>query len=121
MVVDDDPGVLDLMKHWLEDLGIEVRCVTNAAAARDLAAAGAFHAIVTDVVMEGMDGIELMRHLRKDAERPKVIGITGVADGDNLGRVMRTLGAEGFLMKPFGREDLITALEKALGRKLTAA
>lgn len=118
IVVDDDPGVLDLIRIWLEELGIEVRSSRSALEANDLAGREDYHLIVTDVVMEGMDGIELMRHLRKLPKRPKVIGITGVADGENLGRVMQTLGAEGFLMKPFRREDLVGALEKALGRKL---
>lgn len=121
IVVEDDPGVLGLMRQWLEELGIEVRALASAADAQALAAREDFHVIVTDVVMDGMDGIELMRSLRKNARRPKVIGITGVADGENLGRVMRTLGAEGFLLKPFGRDELVAALERALGRKLGAA
>lgn len=121
LVVDDDPGVRSLMQHWLEDLGIEVRMLASAAEVQALTAREAFDLIVTDVVMDGMDGIELMRSLRKDARRPKVIGISGVPGSENLGRVMLTLGAEGFLLKPFRREELVAAMEKALGRKLSAA
>jgi CheY-like chemotaxis protein len=121
LIVDDDPGILLLVRRWLEVEGVEVQTVESASAAWDLVRRQEFHAVITDMVMDGMDGIELLRHLKEAKVRPKVIGISGVAGGENLGRALLAMGGEGFLMKPFERSDLIEALEAALGRTLGAA
>ncbi len=121
LIVDDDPGILTLLRRWLEAEGVEVQTVGSASTARDLVLQQEFHAVVTDMVMDGVDGIELLRHLKQAKVRPKVIGISGVAGGENLGRALLAMGGEGFLMKPFERSDLIEALEAALGRPLRAA
>ncbi|MDA1260162.1 MAG: response regulator [Planctomycetota bacterium] len=118
LAVDDDPGILELLAVWLARYDVELLTAPSGKEALALIESGEVHLLVTDLVMAGMDGIELLRRLQHLPRRPKVLGITGVAGGETLGMAFTAIGAEGFLMKPFSREEFIAALQAALGREL---
>jgi len=118
LVVDDDPGILELLAVWLARYDVELLTAPSGKEALTMIESVEVHLLVTDLVMAGMDGIELLRRLQHLPTRPKVLGITGVAGGETLGMAFTAIGAEGFLMKPFSREEFIAALQAALGREL---
>ncbi len=71
--------------------------------------------LITDVRMPGMDGLELQRRAKADSPGLPVIFISGNADDEVRHRAFRE-GAVEFLHKPFDGEDLLRAIDKALGR-----
>ena len=66
LVVDDEPNVRDVVTKTLENLGCRVIAADSGAAALELAATRAFDVVLTDIIMPGMSGIELVETLRRD-------------------------------------------------------
>ncbi|MDO8280833.1 MAG: response regulator [Burkholderiaceae bacterium] len=110
LVVDDEPGLVELASIWLETLGCEVVAVTSAADALAHLKTTRFDVLFTDVVMPGgMDGIELAREAVKLQPAIGVIVASGYSwrDTSELGIPAALLG------KPYRKSDLAQALASA--------
>lgn len=113
LVVDDDGGLLTLMKARLEGAGYKVALAGGAAEALALAQAEVFSLAILDLKMEEMDGIALLERLLKI--QPYLPAIMLTAYGTIAGAVEATKkGAYDFLTKPFDAKDLLHRIEKAL-------
>lgn len=114
LFIDDDPKAGELMQRFSE--GAAYRCVVfqdPTAALAHFREHGA-DAIVSDLRMPGMDGMELLAEVRRqDSEVPYLI-ITGYANIDNAIEALR-LGATDFIKKPFDMDELRVLLERTLG------
>jgi len=113
-IVDDDMFMRDATENLVRSYGFSVR--TFASAESYLAATGDFKVdcLITDVQMDGMDGVELFRTLREIGVKTPIIFITAFPDERIRKRVMAA-GAIGFLGKPFHSEALMDCIELALG------
>lgn len=101
VVVDDEPGPRELARHCLEAAGQRVTEVAHAEEALATISRLRPDAALLDIMMPGMDGLELLRRLRQRPELQglKVIMLTGKAyDFDR--RQAQTLGADGYIVKP---------------------
>ncbi len=114
-VVDDDAGVRDSVAFLLGTDGFEVRLYEAGAELLDRLAKPAFGAVLTDIRMPGIDGLELLRRLRATGHTLPVVMMTGHGDVPLAVEAMK-LGACDFIEKPFGDEALIQALRSALER-----
>ena len=113
LVVDDDRGLLTLMKARLESAGYEVTLTGGGNEALAFAQEETFNAAIVDLKMEGMDGIALLERLLKIQPNLPVIILT--AYGTIAGAVEATKkGAYDFLTKPFDAKDLLYRLQKAM-------
>lgn len=113
LVVDDEPLLLRAYRRMLEGHGFEVHTAADGAAAVAMLAGKRFEAILSDISMPGMDGLALLREVRKrDLDVPVVL-MTG---SPALETAMAALdnGALRYLVKPVDGSDLIAALEKAV-------
>src|SRR5829696_5641332 len=114
LLIDDDTRMYELLAQYLGQNGISV---THAAdGGRGLAAleAGAYDAVLLDVMMPGMDGLEVCRRIRAKSTLP-VIMLT--ARGDETDRVVGLeLGADDYLAKPFSPRELLARLRAVLRR-----
>jgi two-component system response regulator GlrR len=113
LVVDDDPGLLRLLTIRLRAESYDVEAVENAAQA--LAAASRFRPdlVITDLRMDQMDGIGLLKELQNRWPGLKVIILT--AHGTIPDAVQATqMGAFGFLTKPVDKQELLDQVQKAL-------
>ncbi|MEO0345805.1 MAG: ATP-binding protein [Pseudomonadota bacterium] len=110
LVVDDEPNVRDVVTKTLENLGCRVIAADSGAAALELAATRAFDVVLTDIIMPGMSGIELVETLRRDGFQQRVIYMTGHGADDEA----RAAAHGPLLRKPFRSHALITALADAL-------
>ena len=113
LVVDDDPGLLRLLTIRLRAENYEVEAVESGAQA--LAAASRFRPdlVVTDLRMDEMDGIGLLKELQNRYPGLKVIILT--AHGTIPDAVQATqMGAFGFLTKPVDKQELLDQVQKAL-------
>ena len=113
LVVDDDPGLLRLLTIRLRAESYDVEAVESAAQA--LAAASRFRPdlVITDLRMDQMDGIGLLKELQNRWPGLKVIILT--AHGTIPDAVQATqMGAFGFLTKPVDKQELLDQVQKAL-------
>lgn len=112
LFVDDEVSMRQAVEQWLQLGGFQPKCFTNATNAMSSVTADFPGVLVTDLKMEGMDGMQLLRYSQEiDPELPVVV-ITGHGDLETAVEAMR-LGAYDFLEKPFAPERLLDALSRA--------
>ena len=113
LLVDDDPGLLRLLSIRLEQSGFNVIAVESAAAALQAVRAKRPDMVISDLRMDGMDGIGLLDELQQTQPGLPVIIIT--AHGTIPDAVTATQsGAMGFLTKPINKDDLLRCVDKAM-------
>jgi len=118
LVVEDDPTVSDVVVRYLEREGLSVDAVFDGQSALEHAAIRWPDLVVLDLMLPGIDGLEVCRRLRADAPVP-VIMLT--AKGDEDDRVMGLeLGADDYIAKPFSPREL-TARVKAVLRRASGS
>jgi DNA-binding response OmpR family regulator len=113
LVVDDDDMVRRLVRAVLEADEFDVVEAPDGAAALRLAGETPPAVVVLDVMMPGLDGVEVCRRL--DHDRVKVIVLTA-RDDVALERQCRAAGADAFLTKPFSSIDLLDLITEVLGQ-----
>lgn len=114
LLVDDDPGLLQLLEIRLEAFGYSTLSVASGPEALDLMESQKVQALITDLRMEPMDGIELFT--RVHGRWPGIPVIMLTAHGTIREAVDATLkGVFAFLTKPVNRDELQTVLKKAIG------
>src|SRR6185436_9231152 len=99
LVVDDEESVRVYLQELLAQSGYLARTASTGAQALEMLSAGSFDAVLLDVVMPDVSGLEVLR---------------GYREGGGTARVMK-LGATDYLSKPFDQVDLETTLRRALG------
>jgi DNA-binding response OmpR family regulator len=116
LVVDDDPTVAEILVKYLERDGFEVDAVRDGTAALEHARAALPGLVVLDLMLPGIDGLEVCRQLRDLAPVP-VIMLT--ARGDEEDRVIGLeLGADDYLAKPFSPRELSARVKAVLRRTI---
>lgn len=113
LVVDDDAAVRDSLKFALGLEGLDVRLYKDGAELLRDAALPRNGCLVVDYWMPGMDGLELIGHLRDRAVELPAILITGSATGDLLRRASHA-GFRGVVEKPFEDGALLDGIRDAL-------
>lgn len=120
LLVDDDPGLLRLISLRLQSAGYAVDTASSGEQALGRVASNIPDAVITDLRMEGMDGMALFRQLRERDPTLPVIILT--AHGTIPDAVAATReGAFDFLTKPFDSQELLETVAEATGRKRATA
>jgi DNA-binding NarL/FixJ family response regulator len=112
-LADDQALVRDALRALLERLDVEV--VLSAADGTELLeriGATSAEVIVSDIRMPGLDGISMVRELRRRGDRTPVVMLTTFEDSDLLLAAIEA-GAQGFLLKGASSGDLLTAIDRA--------
>lgn len=113
-VVDDDAAIREALSDLMLALGFDSRSFHQAEAFLEAYRPGRFDALITDIRMPGMGGLELLRRIRALEPSMPVIVITSATDPD-LHRMVMGQGARASLTKPIAGDDLIHHLPE-LGR-----
>jgi two-component system, OmpR family, response regulator MprA len=115
LVVDDEPAVLDAVDRALRLEGYDTELAADGQEALDALAAGAPDALVLDLLMPRVDGLEVCRRLRAAGDRTPVLVLTA---RDAVSDRVRGLdaGADDYLVKPFALEELMARLRALLRR-----
>jgi FixJ family two-component response regulator len=113
LAVDDQRYFRELVADLLADLGYEAETVASAEDALARLSQSSFDLVLTDLVMPGIDGSELVRRIKAQKPEQDVIVATGVVDVRSAVEAMR-LGAADYLLKPFDAETLGSAIETVL-------
>jgi DNA-binding response OmpR family regulator len=118
-VVDDDPEIRALVARLLRAEGYAVTQASDGAALTTLLARDPPDLLVLDIMMPGEDGLSICRRLRKTTAIP-ILMLT--AKGDEIDRVIGLeLGADDYLVKPFGPRELLARIRAVLRRVATHA
>lgn len=112
LVVDDEPDIRDLLIDVLRVEGYDTVPAGNGHVARDLLADKSFDLVVSDTMMPGLDGLELVRWMRG---QPHLRATPVVLISAALRPSLDGLGTCVFLPKPFDLEALLEAIAAALG------
>lgn len=122
LIVDDEESTRLLLARMLsKDLKAEVQLAGTSVQALRLAESYVFDAILLDLLMPGMDGFELLRHMREstpNASTP-VIVVSVLAD-ENTAERARTLGANAYHVKPVRRNELVATVKAQLAARRKA-
>jgi FixJ family two-component response regulator len=112
-IVDDDESFRQATISFIRSLGYSAAAFPSADAFLNSNAVENTDCLITDVQMPGMSGIELQNYLIAQGHRVPVIFVTAFPETKARGQALRA-GAIGFLGKPFGDENLVSCLNKAL-------
>ena len=117
LIADDDTELCDLLREYLGQEGFEVRLAHDGEQALLESRRPGVDAMVLDIMMPRMNGIDVLRNLRKESELP-VIMLT--ARGDDLDRIIGLeLGADDYLAKPANPRELLARIRAILRRSNT--
>ncbi len=108
LVVDDDPNILRIIRFKLERAGFEVAIAGNATRALELIQSAPPDLILLDVMMPGMDGLELVGRLRDDAALRTIPIFVVTARGQMADKkIAFRLGVEDYITKPFSPGEVV--------------
>jgi DNA-binding NtrC family response regulator len=113
LVIDDEAIVGKRLLQVFGKMGFKVEAYDNPIPAMEAAAAHPFDIVVTDLKMEGMDGMEVLTRVREINPATRVIIITGYAQPETAGDAFK-LGVFDFIPKPFRLEQLKESILRAL-------
>ena len=113
LVVDDDPGTLEVLQRNLTSQGYQVFAAPGVAQAIQVLESSPIDLVITDLKMPRVSGLDLIRHVRENFRDTEVMMITGYATIEGAVKAVKT-GAEEYLSKPFTDEELFTAVGRAL-------
>jgi len=119
LIVDDDPAVRESLAEALSDMGHTALEAPDGTTALVLVAERPVDAILLDLRMPGLDGLEVLRRLRARPDAPPTAVLTAVPTPANTIEAMR-LGAVDHVAKPIGRADLAALLARLLPAKRPA-
>lgn len=114
LIVDDDKRLYELLQGFLAQNDVISEHASDGRQGLAMLARGAYDAVLLDVMMPGMDGLEVLKRIREDNSIP-VIMLT--AKGDETDRVVGLeLGADDYLPKPFSPRELLARVRAVLRR-----
>jgi DNA-binding NtrC family response regulator len=113
MIIDDEPIVGKRIKRLLEKEGYEVASFIEGQSALNELSQSHFDIVVTDLKMEGIDGLNILKTVKEQYHDTKVIIITGVGKWLTATEAFDK-GAFDFIIKPFKIEELKNAIQRAV-------
>jgi DNA-binding response OmpR family regulator len=115
LVVEDDARLAEMLSEYLGQAGFRVALASLGSMALRQVAEASYDAIVLDLMLPDMDGLDVCRHLRSRSDIP-VLMLT--ARGDAVDRIIGLeLGADDYLPKPFEPRELLARLRAVLRRR----
>lgn len=116
LVIDNEASIRETFEAFLIDEGYSVSTASNYDEFLKAVEKETFHLIVTDIILGGKTGLDIVRHVQGKGMACSFIVITGYPSLEYT-RETSELGVSSFLMKPVDRETLLDAVEKAFTSK----
>lgn len=115
--VEDDTSTREIELYTLNSMGFEARGFDNGTSFWEALQKEQPDLVVLDVMLPGIDGIELLRKMRKNAELYRIPVIMATAKGGEYDKIQSLdLGADDYLVKPFGMMEMISRIKAVLRR-----
>ncbi|HQK74818.1 MAG TPA: response regulator, partial [Candidatus Hydrogenedentes bacterium] len=116
LVVDDEPGIRQVLETAFTDRGLAVTTASNGDKAIELLTEQQFDVVITDLKMPGRDGMAVLRAAKEAAIDAGIIVITAYGTLETAVEAMR-LGAFDYIAKPFKLQEIELKVDKILGRR----
>jgi two-component system response regulator PilR (NtrC family) len=120
LVIDDEEIMRDILGTLLEREGYSVRLASSGQEGLDLAKSLPFDAVIVDVMMPGIDGLQVLDELKKHDEELPVLMITAYASMESAITAMKK-GAFDYITKPFKNDEVLVVLKNAVERRQLVA
>jgi len=118
LLVEDDPRLAEMLCEYLGQAGMRVAVAPSGRTALERVSSAEFDALVLDLMLPDIDGLEVCRRVRTTSDTP-VLMLT--ARGDAIDRIIGLeLGADDYLPKPFEPRELLARLRAILRRRVSA-
>lgn len=114
LVIDDEPSILNLVTSYLRAEGFDYRTAVDGPAGLLAAQTYQPDLIVLDIMLPGMDGIELLSHIRRESDVYVIMLTAKAEETDKI--VGLSVGADDYLTKPFSPRELVARIKAALRR-----
>lgn len=116
LLVEDDARLADMLSEYLGQAGFRITIATQGAAALEKHSSAEYDAIVLDLMLPDMDGLDVCRRVRGQSDTP-ILMLTG--RGEPIDRIVGLeLGADDYLTKPFEPRELLARLRAILRRRV---
>jgi two-component system, OmpR family, phosphate regulon response regulator OmpR len=120
LLIEDDPRLADMVSDYLGEAGYRVTVAGSGALGIRLQGREPFDALILDLMLPDMDGLEVCRRIRQRDEQVPILMLT--ARGDTMDRVVGLeMGADDYLPKPFEPRELLARLKAVLRRRAAGA
>jgi two-component system phosphate regulon response regulator PhoB len=117
LVVEDHKDTRELLKYNLSASGFDVAAAEDGQSGLNLAEAFKPEIILLDLMMPGMDGLEVCRHLKSNPELSRIPVIMLTAKGEEIDKIVGLeLGADDYVVKPFSPRELALRIKAVLRR-----
>lgn len=113
LIVDDDPLILETISFFVTAFGHECKTASGGLEALELLKHEEFSIVISDIVMPGMNGMELLKKIKNNYPKTGVIIVTGYAEDYSYSEVIRS-GAIDFIAKPFQKDELEAKLNRVI-------
>lgn len=114
LIADDDKNICELIRLYLEKDGFSSVCVYDGKSALEAVKTEKFAAVILDIMMPVLDGMEALKEIRKISRIP-VIMLT--AKGETIDKILGLeIGADDYMVKPFEPKELVARLKAVLRR-----
>jgi len=114
LVVDDEPSILNLVTSYLQAEGFEYYTASDGPSGLKAARAYKPDLIVLDIMLPGMDGIEVLSQLRRESDVYVIMLTAKTEETDKV--IGLSVGADDYLTKPFSPRELVARIKAALRR-----
>jgi len=120
LVVEDEADVVSVIRRTLDEAGYEVSVAMDGNSGYQLAKANDFDLLVLDIMMPGMNGLELCRRLRSEKVNAPILMLTALNSTENIVAGLDS-GADDYLPKPFHFNELLARIRSLIRRNNTEA
>lgn len=108
LIVEDEPNIVESLNFILRRAGFEVDTVTDGAEALDRVRRQVFDVLVLDIMLPGMNGLDVLKAIRSDQALSALPVMVLTAKGQvNDRRIAEAIGASDFITKPFSNADVV--------------
>src|SRR5512134_185431 len=114
LVIDDEPSIINLVSAYLKPEGYDVYTATDGNAGLKAAHAFKPDLIILDLMLPGMDGLELLTRLRRESDVYVIMLTARTEETDKI--VGLSVGADDYVTKPFSPRELLARVKAALRR-----
>lgn len=119
LIIEDSKDIANLISLHIEDLGYHAQCIHDGKEGLEVALSTPFDLIILDLMLPGMEGVEVCKNLRAEKIKTPILMLT--AKSEELDVVLGLeLGADDYMTKPFSIRELLARI-KALLRRIEAA
>jgi DNA-binding response OmpR family regulator len=117
LVVEDDKNIAKLIQYNIEKTGFFCTITADGNAALNIIEKEKVDAIILDIMLPGIDGLEVCRRIKKDPKKAAIPIIMLTAKGEEVDRIVGfELGADDYVVKPFSPRELILRIKAVLKR-----